>query len=352
VPYISWQEEVSKVQVTFVGHFEGGASAPVFTLDTPTGIPNSGFGVVDNPLRAPVSSGCTANPFNADGASCQGGAIGTPFFLYTAGDDGGLHQLLAEAFAPTDVSTLAATAISATDATLNGSANPGGAAILTHFDFGPTTAYGVSTADARLDVASVVTGFDATASGLRQGAPVHFRAVVRTDFVTVDGPDQSFTTSTTVPTTTPESSTTSTTTAVSTTTTATEPPPTTTTLAPAPGEPCVDRSSGFDAASCRIGTLGATLGSHSAEDLGGKPTARRLNALLGRAHRFLDSVERGAKVSRNLKRARRELLLFEKAVQQALKRKRTPIDPELGRFILGLATHATEDVGAKQASLR
>ena len=38
VPYISWQEEVSKSQMTFVGHFEGGASAPVFKLDTPTGI--------------------------------------------------------------------------------------------------------------------------------------------------------------------------------------------------------------------------------------------------------------------------------------------------------------------------
>ena len=250
------------------------------------------------------------------------------------------------------MSTLAATDITDTDATLNGSANPDGAAILTHFDFGATTAYGTSTADARLDVASVATAFDATVSGLAHGATVHFRAVAKTDFVTVDGADQSFTTSTTVPTTTPESSTTSTTTAVSTTTTATEPPPTTTTLAPAPGEPCVDRSSGFDAASCRIGTLAATLGSHSAEDLGGKPTARRLNALLGRAHRFLDSVERGAKVSRNLKRARRELRSFEKAVQQALKRKRTPIDPELGRFILGLATHATEDVGAMQASLR
>jgi hypothetical protein len=98
--------------------------------------------------------------------------------------------------------------------------------------------------------------------------------------------------------------------------------------------------------------LAATLGSHSAADLGGKATARRLNALLGRAKRFLDSVGRGAKVSRNLKRARRELRSLEKAVQQALKRKRTPIDPELGRFILGLATHATEDVGAMQASLR
>src|SRR5205814_8800482 len=191
VPYISWHETVDKAQVTFVGHFEGGPSAPVFKLDTPTGIPNSGFGDVENPLRAPISSGCTANPTNADGASCQGGAIGTPFFLYTAGSPG-TQQLFAEAFAPTDVSTLAATDISETDATLNGSANPGGAAILTRFDFGATAAYGTSTADARLDVASVATAFDATASGLTQSATIHFRAVAKTDFVTVDGPDQSF----------------------------------------------------------------------------------------------------------------------------------------------------------------
>src|SRR5881397_337563 len=192
VPYISWQEVVAKAQVTFVGHFEGGASAPVFKLDTPTGIPNSGFGVTESPLRAPISSGCTANPTNADGASCQGGAIGTPFFLYTAGDDGGIHQLFAQAFAPTDVSTLAATDITDTDATLNGSANPGGAAILTRFDFGPTTAYDTSTADARLEVASVATTFDATLSGLTQSATIHFRAVAKTDFVTIDSPDQSF----------------------------------------------------------------------------------------------------------------------------------------------------------------
>ena len=200
VPYISWQEEVSKAQVTFLGHFEGGASAPVFTLDTPTGIPNSGFGVGESPHCAPISSGCTANPFNADGASCQGGAVGTPFFLYTTGDDGGIQRLFAQAFAPTDVSTLPATDVTDTAATLNGSANPGGAAILTHLDFGATTAYGTSTADARLDVASIPTAFDAALSGLTQRETVHFRAVAKTDFVTVDGPDQSFVAANTPPT--------------------------------------------------------------------------------------------------------------------------------------------------------
>jgi hypothetical protein len=200
VPYVSWQEEVSKDQVTFVGHFEGGPSAAVFKLDTPTGIPNSGFGVVESPLRAPISSGCTANPFNADGASCQGGAVGTPFFLYTAGDGDGIHQLFAEAFAPTDVSTLAATDISQTDAGLNGSVNPGGAAILTHFDFGATTAYSNSTADARLDVASVATAFHLTVSAPTPSQTIHFRAVAKTDFVAVDGPDQSFVFANTPPT--------------------------------------------------------------------------------------------------------------------------------------------------------
>ena len=200
VPYISWQEDISKSQVTFLGHFEGGARAPVFTLDSPTGIPNSGFGVVESPLRAPISSGCTANPFNADGATCQGGAIGTPFLLFTAGDDDALHQLFAEALAPTDVSTLAATGVSETGATLHGSANPGGAAIVTHFDFGTTTAYGASTTDARLDVASIPAAFDATVSGLTQDETVHFRAVAKTDFVTVDGPDQSFAVANTPPT--------------------------------------------------------------------------------------------------------------------------------------------------------
>ncbi len=97
------------------------------------------------------------------------------------------------------MSTLAATDISDTGATLNGSANPGGAAILTHFDFGTTTAYGTSTADARLDVASVATAFDATVSGLTQNETVHFRAVAKTDFVTLDGLDQSFVVANTPP---------------------------------------------------------------------------------------------------------------------------------------------------------
>src|SRR4029079_10600133 len=89
----------------------------------------------------------------ADGASCQGGAVGTPFFLYTATANlEGTRALFAQAFAPSDVTTLPATDVGETQATFNGSANPGGAAVLTHFDFGTTTAYGMSTQDAPLPV--------------------------------------------------------------------------------------------------------------------------------------------------------------------------------------------------------
>jgi len=146
---------------------------------------------VANPLRAPISSGCTANPTNADGSTCQGGAAGTPFFLYTAGSAGS-QKLFAQAYAPSEVSTLAPADIGNTEATLDGSVNPGGSAIKTHFEFGPTTAYGSTTPDARLDAASVVTSFDATATDLTPGAAVHFRAVAQSDFVALNGADQSF----------------------------------------------------------------------------------------------------------------------------------------------------------------
>src|SRR5206468_11972893 len=56
VPDISWQEQVRTRLVTFVGHFEGGAAAPIFQLDTPDGIAASAFTDVDNAQRAPISS--------------------------------------------------------------------------------------------------------------------------------------------------------------------------------------------------------------------------------------------------------------------------------------------------------
>ena len=188
VPYISWQEDVGGRLLTFVGHFEGGEAAPRFKHDTPDGIAASAFADLENPQRAPISSTCTANPFNADGTSCQGGAIGTPFFLFTAGAPGA-KKLFAEAFAPSDVQTLAASDPTASSATLHGLANPGGTSARVHFDFGPTTAYGSSTAAETLGVSVVPTPLDALASGLAEGSTIHYRAVAASDFATVAGSD-------------------------------------------------------------------------------------------------------------------------------------------------------------------
>ena len=187
VPYISWQEQVGGSLLTFVGHFEGGAAAPIFQLDTPDGIAASAFTDVDNAQRAPISSTCTANPTNADGSACQGGAVGTPFFLFTAGAPRA-KKLFAEAFAPSDVETLAASGLTSSSAILNGSANPGGASVRVHFDFGATTAYGATTASETLGVAVVPTPFDAQVTGAA-GATLHYRAVAASDFTTITGPD-------------------------------------------------------------------------------------------------------------------------------------------------------------------
>ena len=49
-------------------------------------------------VREPISSACIATPFNNDGQACQGGAIGTPFFLFTNGTSP--RSLFADAYQP------------------------------------------------------------------------------------------------------------------------------------------------------------------------------------------------------------------------------------------------------------
>jgi hypothetical protein len=192
VPYISWHENVGGQERLFTGHFEGGAAAPAFKLDTPDGIAASGFGLTAG-LRSPISSTCTATPFSADGTTCRGGAAGTPFTLFTDGSaDGG--RLIGEAYAPTDVTTGAASAITASGATLAGSANPGGAPVKTRFDAGTTTAYGTSAASTLLGASTTLQPFAATVGGLPAASTIHYRATASSDFTTVAGADRTFTT--------------------------------------------------------------------------------------------------------------------------------------------------------------
>ncbi len=185
-PYVSWVENVNGQERAFLGHFEGPGTAPVFKLDTPGGIVRTAAGVVEQ--RVPLSSTCTANPFNADGAACQGSAVGTPFFLHTAAGDP--QRLFSDAYLPAGVTTLAATGVGSSSATVNGSVNPAGAPVRVHFEFGDTPAYGASTTPQDLGVGSTPVGVSAAVANLPASTTVHYRLVAQSDFATVVGADQ------------------------------------------------------------------------------------------------------------------------------------------------------------------
>jgi len=78
-PYVSWRAEVGGVTRGSIGHFVN-PSNPTFVLDE-SNIPLTPTAQAD--VREPISSNCTANPFNGDGAACQGSPVPTSFFLFT-----------------------------------------------------------------------------------------------------------------------------------------------------------------------------------------------------------------------------------------------------------------------------
>ena len=188
-PYVSWREDIGGgVEKAFAGHFVNGAN-PTFVLDqsdvplTPTDQAN---------VREPVSSSCIATPFNNDGQACQGGAIGTPFLLFTNGTNP--RSLFANAYQPGTPATGAASVVSTTSAMVSGSFNPAGASVSASFQFGSTTAYGQSTAPQKTGPDNSVDQFSAQLSGLPSGTTIHYRAVAVSDFGTFVGADQTLTT--------------------------------------------------------------------------------------------------------------------------------------------------------------
>ena len=197
-PYVSWHEtDASGNTLTFVGRFEGNPADPVFHIDTQQGIPSTPQGATDDDttdVRAPIASTCPDDPFTADGQSCTGGAVGTPFYAFTD-NASGPQELFAKAYTPGTTTTGAASAITDTTASVAGSVSTDGARTLVHFDYGTSTAYGSSTPGQLLaPAAGVSTPISAALSGLPTGTVVHYRAVAQTDFGTVDGQDQTFAT--------------------------------------------------------------------------------------------------------------------------------------------------------------
>jgi hypothetical protein len=181
-PYVTWHEGSSIV----TGHL---TTPDAFVIDSSHPVGSN----VPDTVRAPISSACTATPFNGDGSSCQAAAVGTPFFLFT--DTGqSSASLFADAYQPDSPATGPATGVTTSAATLNGAVNPEGAAVKVSFDFGPTTAYGQSISAGDTGVSNASAPFSAVLTGLAAGATIHYRAVATSDFGTFLGADQTLTT--------------------------------------------------------------------------------------------------------------------------------------------------------------
>jgi hypothetical protein len=190
-PYVSWREDIGGgIVKAFTGHFVNAAN-PTFVLDEGN-VPLTPTDEAD--VREPISSSCIATPFNSDGAACQGGSLGTPFFLFTNGTSP--RGLFANAYQPGAPLTGPSSNVGSSTATVSGTINPEGAAVKVSFDYGTTTAYGQSTAAQSTGVSNASTSFSAELTGLPAGTAIHYRAVAVSDFGTFLGADQTLTTTT------------------------------------------------------------------------------------------------------------------------------------------------------------
>jgi alpha-tubulin suppressor-like RCC1 family protein len=111
--------------------------------------------------------------------------------------DGGCELIIVASPPPALVTTLAATDVTDTGATLRGTVNPNGSAATVSFQYGTTTAYGSSSVATPSPVnGTEVTAASATLGPLASGTTYHFRIVASSSGGTVRGEDQTFTTST------------------------------------------------------------------------------------------------------------------------------------------------------------
>lgn len=96
--------------------------------------------------------------------------------------------------APT-VTTLAASNITSSAATLNGSVNPNGSSTTYHFEWGTTTSYGNNTTSVSAGAGSSLVNVNANISGLIAGTTYHYRLVAQNSSGSTNGNDMTFTTS-------------------------------------------------------------------------------------------------------------------------------------------------------------
>src|SRR2546428_114418 len=110
-----------------------------------------------------------------------------------------LNSLLTASAQPV-VTTLAASGVTATNATLNGTVNPNGAATTAYFQYGLTTNYGSFSATTSLAATNTTLPVSNLIGGLLPNTPYHFQLVAVTSAGPGPGGDLTFTTLPSVPT--------------------------------------------------------------------------------------------------------------------------------------------------------
>jgi hypothetical protein len=111
-----------------------------------------------------------------------------------SGTAGGEDGIFTTSSAPVAV-TGAATSVTVTSATLNGTVDPNGRATTWYFEYGTTTSYGSKTAEKSAGSGTATVGVSAPVPGLTRGRLYHFRLVATSDAGTSRGADQTFSTS-------------------------------------------------------------------------------------------------------------------------------------------------------------
>ncbi len=153
---------------------------------TPASLPANAVGTAVSATLSGLACGQTYH-FRVDATNTNGSNSGGDLSFTTSA---------CAAQAPT-ATTLAATAITATSATINGTVNANGAATTVSFSYGATAAYGGTAAatPASLPANAVGTAVSATLSGLSCGQTYHFRIDATSGNGTGHGGDMSFATS-------------------------------------------------------------------------------------------------------------------------------------------------------------
>jgi hypothetical protein len=162
-------------------HFEYGTTTAYGSV---TADQSAGSGGTAVALSAPLSglSPGTTYHYRLVASSVGGATQGADATFTTA------------SLAPPAVTTSAASGVTMSGATLNGSANPNGSSTTAHFEYGTTTAYGSVTADQSAGSGGTAVALSAPLSGLSPGTTYHYRLVATSVAGTSQSADRTFTT--------------------------------------------------------------------------------------------------------------------------------------------------------------